>query len=63
MSMSQEEIDLEAKRLEVVHKIDELKKEAKSYKDAREAITRRRNLEHKLGALSEDDKAALKAMM
>ena len=63
MSMSQEEIDLEAKRLEVVQKIDVLKQEAKAFKLAREAITRRRTLEHKLGTLSEDDKAALKAMM
>lgn len=61
--LSQEEIDLDAERLALVNQIEEIKVKARAIKKQRDLITERRKLEHKLGALSDSDKAALKELL
>lgn len=63
MALSQEELDLDAERLELVTAIEALKVNARIVKKQRDAITAKRQLEHKFGGMSDAEKASLRALL
>lgn len=63
MAMPQRAIELNEKRLELVNEIERLKVEARAVKKEMDAVIVKANLAHKLGGLSEQDKAHLKDLL
>ena len=62
MALTKEQIDLEAKRLDLVNQIGELKKQAADVKTKYDQLTMRLNLEHKIKGLSPEELVILKSM-
>jgi hypothetical protein len=63
MALSQEEITLNEERLELVNQIDALKALAKEKKKAMDAAAFKRQTLSKLGAMSDEERAALKEFL
>ena len=60
MALTQEQINLEAKRFALVTQIGELKQQAAAVKKQYDQLTLRLNLQHKLKDLSPEELALLK---
>jgi hypothetical protein len=63
MAMPQRAIELNEKRLELINEIERLKVEARTVKKEMDDVIVRANLAHKLGGLSDQDKAHLKSLL
>lgn len=63
MAIPQEALDIQAKRVEILEKVEALKAESRALKRQFDRIVETVNFKHKFGQLTEHEKAALKEML
>lgn len=63
MAIPQEALDIQAKRVEILEKVEALKAESRALKRQFDRIVETANFKHKFGQLTEHEKTALKEML